>query len=177
MEREKQGRIIEDCVKRYQANLRGYIFSRTGDEQTADDLGQEVFVTAFEKRDTLDHSKDLWPWLLSVARNKLREYWRRKRREVGSATLELLIAGEQMKRDSESEADSVEERLGALRRCVQKLQPQAKRLVEMIYDEARSCVQAAAMLGQQVGTVRVTMHRIRKVLYSCVESEMEGNDR
>lgn len=54
-----------------------------GDEQQAEDVTQEVFLHVQRAIDGYDPSRELGPWVFTIAINKLRDHWRaRRRRDV-----------------------------------------------------------------------------------------------
>src|SRR5678816_4154807 len=62
--------------------------------------------------------------------------------------------------------------IDALAACLSKLPEHSRALVRMIYDERINCAEAAKRLQQKAGAVRVTIHRIRRALQSCVQSRL-----
>ena len=48
----------------------------------------------------------------------------------------------------------------------------SRQLVRMIYTERINCAEAAKRLQQKAGAVRVTIHRIRRALQACVQSQI-----
>ncbi len=75
--------VPRSVAERFQAVSRGlyrYVVVRLGgDASTADDLLQDVWIEASRQGDHLSESE--WePWLRGVARNLIRQHWRRSRR-------------------------------------------------------------------------------------------------
>jgi RNA polymerase sigma-70 factor (ECF subfamily) len=166
---------VEELVLAHQARLRAYLFARTGDAEAGDDIAQEVFLVVLKRWDEFDASRPAWPWLVTIARNLLHEHWREARRESRVDELEAFIAERQLR--EEDRAGSVaahESRMDALRQCLDKLAPESRELVRTIYGGRASCSAAADALGRRPGAVRMAIHRIRRALRSCVESELGG---
>ena len=82
----------------------------------------------------------------------------------------------------DSEADRLEEwaekqeRLDALNRAVERLDPEERALVTLFYYEDRSVGECAAITELSEGNVKVQLHRIRKKLYVLVNDEMNGTE-
>lgn len=82
----------------------------------------------------------------------------------------------------DSEADRLEEwaekqeRLDALNRAVERLDPEERALVTLFYYEDRSVGECAAITELSEGNVKVRLHRIRKKLYVLVNDEMNGTE-
>jgi len=163
--------LLDELVRGHQARLRAYLFSRTGDIDAADDLAQEVFLVVFRLIDQFDRSRPAWPWLLGIARNELREHWRSVARDKVTDAIEALVADRLLARDEGQDLP-----MDALAGCIEKLPGHSRDLVRMIYTERINCAEAAKRLQQKAGAVRVTIHRIRRALQSCVQSRLaEGS--
>lgn len=67
-----------DAVYRdYSDMIYRYLLAQTGNEQLAEELTQETFYQAVRSADKYDYSCKVTSWLCGIAKNKLREYWRR----------------------------------------------------------------------------------------------------
>ena len=88
---------FETLYDRYLPLLVGWSLKQTGDRELSADLTAEVFAAALisSPRYRAGEGGSLTAWLLGIARNKLRESWRRKRvedrarRRLGIGQLEL----------------------------------------------------------------------------------------
>jgi RNA polymerase sigma-70 factor (ECF subfamily) len=158
--------LLDELVRAHQARLRAYLFSRTGDIDAADDLAQEVFLVVFRLIDQYDRSRPAWPWLMGIARNELREHWRSVARDKVTDAIEALAADRLVAEDGDRLP------MDALAACLSKLPEHSRALVRMIYDERINCAEAARRLQQKAGAVRVTIHRIRRALQTCVQSRL-----
>jgi RNA polymerase sigma-70 factor, ECF subfamily len=167
--------LLDELVRAHQARLRAYLFSRTGDIDVADDLAQEVFLVVFRLIDQYDRSRPAWPWLIGIARNELRQHWRSAARDKVTDAIEALVADRLVAREGD-EAPADRMPMDALAACIQKLPGHSRDLVHMIYTERINCAEAARRLQQKAGAVRVTIHRIRRALQSCVQARLsEGS--
>jgi len=162
--------LLDELVRAHQARLRAYLFSRTGDIDAADDLAQEVFLVVFRLIDQYDRSRPAWPWLIGIARNELREHWRSAARDKVTDAIEALMADRLIADEGDSPADRLP--MDALAACLSKLPEHSRALVRMIYDERINCAEAAKRLQQKAGAVRVTIHRIRRALQTCVQARL-----
>jgi len=165
--------LLDTLVRAHQARLRAYLFSRTGDIDAADDLAQEVFLVVFRLIDHYDPARPAWPWLMGIARNELREHWRSVARDKVTDAIEALVADQMLACDEANPSDRLP--MDALAACLSKLPGHSRELVRMIYTERINCVEAAKRLQQKAGAVRVTIHRIRRALQACVESQIAEN--
>ena len=71
------GSSFEDLYRRHVQAVFRFALSVTGDRATAEDVTSEAFLALYRNLDSIDES--LLPgWLLTVARNRARDLWRRR---------------------------------------------------------------------------------------------------
>jgi len=66
----------------FKEELLGFIKSRINDSSIADDLLQEVFIKIHLKKDNLNDDTKLTSWIYQITRNKIIDYYRKKRIEI-----------------------------------------------------------------------------------------------
>ena len=64
----------------------------------------------------------------------------------------------------------------ALQICLDKLQPQQRKMILMRYTSDGSVPEIAEAIGRPARSVSVTLSRIRKTLFDCVRSETAAED-
>jgi RNA polymerase sigma factor (sigma-70 family) len=112
-----------------------------------------------------------------VARNVLKEYWRKPERK--SSSLEAILPSQQPGEDpsaveEEASAQQTQERqYQCLNRCVQNLSPEYQELiVQYYYAQGRTKIQNRNRLAEElkitVNALRIRAHRIREDLEGCV---------
>ena len=145
--------------------VRFKISSRTD----ADDLLQEVFLAAFEKFETLRDEKNFKPWLLSIARNKCRDYYRKKmdEREVSLETMEsnALATG----RFGLSEQSMVSTALDSLNAG-------DRQMIDLFFVGGYSQEEIARWLNIPVGTVKSRVFKARKHFKEAYAPELAKKD-
>jgi RNA polymerase sigma-70 factor (ECF subfamily) len=68
---------FEDLYRRHVQAVFRFAFHVTGDRETAEDVTSDAFLALYRNLDSIDES--LLPgWLLTVARNRARDLWRRR---------------------------------------------------------------------------------------------------
>jgi len=81
---QRDGRISE-VVKREQARLRSFIRRRVADADDAEDILQDVFYSLVEANRLLMPIEHVTGWLFRVARNRIIDFFRKKRPETFSS--------------------------------------------------------------------------------------------
>ena len=144
--RDHVGRVYALCV-------------RMVDEQSAEDLTQEVFIRVWSKLDTFKGQAQFGTWLHRLAVNHVlsrRETQRKReaRHAGGEGLLSRVIAPT---RRSSGHALDIERAIGQL--------PNRAREVFVLYDvEGYSHDEIADMLGVSVGTSKSQLHRARMLM-------------
>lgn len=170
-----QSKRVEALVYKYQARIRAFLFSRTGDADVADDLAQEVFLVFLKRIDKFDASQPVWPWLVGIARNKLREHWRSRPREIPTDSIEAFIQEAQItSEEADNMVEAHEQRLNALRVCIAKLAPASRKLLQMTYEQRMRSEDVAIALRRKAGAIRVALCRVRSWLAGCIQKCQEG---
>jgi RNA polymerase sigma-70 factor (ECF subfamily) len=151
-----------------------------GDPAAAEDVVQETFLVAFQKRGEYRRGEPFGAWLRGIARNLSRRHLERRSRGP------VLLLSDQAwgaldARAAELETAHVEPgfeaaRVSRLRKCVQKLTDRARALIELRYGEGLGIADLAARLHLAPGSVPVVLHRARAVLSDCLERRLAGGD-
>jgi len=156
---------------RTQPTLLAYLCSALSDLSTAEDVAQEVAVAATRQFTEEQAEKPFTPWVMGIARNQVALYYRKQYRDKLKFDSEVLAQIEEAVIENESE---IATRRSLLERCISKLNPKARRLVEFRYSAGLRTSEIADRVGTSSNTVSVTMSRIRKALTDCVSKQMNG---
>lgn len=161
-------KAFEELVKRHQAAVRGFLAARLSQKEEAEDLAQEVFLTAFRRRGTFSGEVKIEAWFRGIARNLLMNHVRKFRPKPigGSEELQLILdAGME---NEEGEGELVQ----ALRECVGELGGPSRDLVTERYLEGTSVKELEAKTGRGYSALTMQLHRIRTSLAGCIEEKM-----
>jgi RNA polymerase sigma-70 factor (ECF subfamily) len=140
--------------------VHGLLLARV-DPATADDLTQEVFLSAWRRLDRL-HEPRAWPaWLATIARNRALDHVRRDRPHQNLPP-ESVLSTAQGDAAIRAEAEQLLERIRELPDAY--LEPLILRLVEGL-----SGPEIAEHMGLSPGYVRVNLHRGMKLLRERLE--------
>jgi RNA polymerase sigma-70 factor (ECF subfamily) len=145
-------------------HLRAYFHRRLHDSAEVEDLVQETLLSLHRKRDTFDPREPFTPWAYAIARYRLLDHRRARRRH---ASVPLDTAGGLVA------AGNVEE--GAVRRDLGKLllglPGRQRRLVMETKILGYSIEEAAADSGLSPGAAKVSLHRGLKAMRERVRHE------
>lgn len=153
-----------DALLAHVPSLRAYARALCRDAAAADDLVQNVLLSAWESRDKLDEIICLRAWLFTILRNRylqnIRE-WRRRGRSIElDCVEEIPIAPTQ---ETRVEARQV-------LRVLMSLPRDQREVLLLVAVEGMSCEQAASVLGCSVGTVKSRTSRGRARLQTIIQN-------
>lgn len=154
--------------------LTAYLLGATGDRAAAEDLVQEVFQIAYEKRQGFAPGTNFGGWLRAIAQNCLARYFQRSRRQpilVGDAMRELENAAA---REEGRLLDPgwMKARVDALRQCLERLTARAREILRSRYGDGRPAQEVAAEYGMTVTALNVAAFRAREAVAQCVERKL-----
>jgi len=90
----EQDQRISEAVDREQARLRNFIRRRVPDQGDAEDILQDVFYELVEAYRMMKPVEQVTAWLFRVARNRITDLFRRKKREARSEPVASTEEGE-----------------------------------------------------------------------------------
>jgi RNA polymerase sigma-70 factor (ECF subfamily) len=148
--------------------LRGFILSLMPDFGRVDDVLQETFLTVSRKAEDFVPGSNFMGWACAIARFKVLEAVRANPhapQALSEEVLESLCA-------CEPEPEEQQERLKFLADCLNQLAPQARRAVELRYQQAHKPSEIAQIMGWSADAVYVALSRARVVLRECVSRKL-----
>lgn len=156
-------------VRQHEGWLRAMLRGRLVDWATADDLAQEVFITAFRKIHDLREGASLEAWLRGIAMNLLRNHQRKRREEYigGNLELDLLLNGQPLPFETGPPS------LDALTECLRSLGSESRQLLEKRYLHGQTVREISAETGRGYSALTMMFHRLREALATCVENKLE----
>lgn len=166
-------RLATNWVKT-QPILLAYLCAAVSDLSVAEDIAQEVAVATTRQYTDEQAERPFTPWVLGIARNQVLLHLRKKYRNRLIFDTDVLGQIEQAVCRAEPEAIN---RRTALATCLKKLSPKARRLIELRYESGVEPKQIAQALGSSVGSINVTLCRIRKALGECVNRRLQKESR
>lgn len=141
----------------YADDIFRYLLVHVRDRQLAEDLTADTFTKAWMRLDSFDF-KQPRPWLYTIARNTMTDYWRKKH--------PLPLEGEELVSDKEPLEEQVGKQLSAeaMQAAVSRLPDDMRSVVTMRFMLGYSAKKTAESLGLSEGNVRVVQYRALKKL-------------
>jgi RNA polymerase sigma-70 factor (ECF subfamily) len=165
-----QGAALLAMYDRAVPQVYGYLCTRAGSPVVAEDLTADTFLAAVQavQRDAVPELTVAW--LISVARHKLIDHWRRQAREESG----LRLVGEDDDETYEDDADLRFERAQA-RAVLNQLGPHHRSALTLRYLDGLSVPEVADHLGRTVHATEALLVRARNAFRVAYE-EGRGDD-
>ncbi len=156
-----------------------YVLSIVRSPEEAEDLTQETFLRAHDKRSSLQDPSKLLPWLYRIATNVCRDRFRQASFRTPPRSLDQRPDGE-TEPDAFEPADDQTPRLDQLMEqdqmstCVQKYLmnlPDTYRAVMMLHDvDGLTNEEISEFLGITLATAKIRLHRARVKLRAALKN-------
>jgi RNA polymerase sigma-70 factor, ECF subfamily len=151
-------RAYADLVDRYKNAIYRHCYAVVRDEDSAEDIAQEVFIAAFYKLKLYDPQYRLSTWLFKIGTNRSLNYLKKWGKEV-SVDDELI--GIIISKQPTPHAEAVN---NELRQAVANLNPKYRIAISLYYWQGLSIAETALAMGAPVGSVKVWLKRAKEDL-------------
>lgn len=155
-----------------QGALRSFVLSLIPNHPDVLDLLQEINIIIWEHKDSFKIGTNFRAWAFVVARHKVMNE-RKKLRRAHWLVFDDDLIDTFTEEGSECSKDWVETRCRALEKCLRKLRPQDRELVEARYTSKIEFERFALNAGRPRASLRVTLCRVRAALRRCVRQHLE----
>jgi RNA polymerase sigma-70 factor, ECF subfamily len=156
-------------VRLHERRVYGLVFRMAGNRSDADDLAQEVFLSAWKSIASFRRGSSFYTWLYRIAVNTSLTFLRKRSREKDRAEFHENMAGVDTGRDafSSPEGSSSRSELRArMDEAIASLPVHFRASFVLVVDQGLSHAEAAGILGCSENTVSWRMHKARKILQS-----------
>ncbi len=136
------------------------------DRGHAEEASQQTFIKAWQAADRVDPSRDIGPWLYTIARRVAIDVYRRERRHSAAELSDREIAVLPPSLDGAWEEWQV-------RQAVESLPPDERDVLRHIYFLGYTQQETADRLDVPVGTVKSRSHRAHRKLAESLEHLQE----
>ncbi len=155
-------KAAEELYDELASKLYGFIFSRTGSREIAEDLSQEIFIKLIERVESFDPKKGRFTvWFWRMVRNTLIDHYRKKKAMPFSSFEDDEVAGM-----SVSEIPDMDNILKyrRLRTTIATFAVEEQELFELRFVAGMSYKDIANIMDKPEGTLRVTALRLKEKL-------------
>ena len=152
---EKNVSEFEKLISRERISIERFVRFKICVKEDADDILQNVYITAMQKFNQLKNKESFKAWIISIARNKCNDYFREKAKVLELPVEELLETKLMPCRQGLTEIQSVQETL-------EKLGGKEKQILYLYFWKEMTQEEIAEKLGIPLGTVKSRLHTAKK---------------
>jgi RNA polymerase sigma-70 factor (ECF subfamily) len=162
---------FSELVEKYHKPLLNFIYHLLGNPSIVEDLGQDVFLSAYQSLAQFDLSRGtpFSAWLFTIARNKVYSELRKRKPLFPLENLFHLRSPE----PGPEELLLSQERVNAIRECL-KVLPETYQQALMAHLDGITHAQVARDEYIPVGTVKARFFRAKKLMKGLLEKRMGG---
>jgi len=145
-------------IDRYKNALYHHCFAIVRNEDVAEDIAQDTFITAYYKLRHYNPEYRLSTWLFKISTNKALTWLKKAARET-AASDELIatIASPHPRPDQQAETQELHD-------AVAGLQPKYRSVISLYYWQGLSYQEIATVLAVPTGSVKGWMSRAKQLL-------------
>ncbi len=158
-------------VNRYQ----NYVFTLTlrlvKNREEAEEVAQDVFIKAYKYLADFRGDSKFSTWLYTIVNNTCISFLRKKKLTIHSLDDERVFAKAD-NQDAGFRADGVEQKSRHLMvgEAIRRLKPDDASIITLFYKNEQSLEEIALVLGLEVNTAKVRLHRARARLKELMET-------
>lgn len=150
--------------------LRAYVFLYVSPITDAEDVVQEIALAAAQDFESYDAASPFLNWVIGIARNRIREHYRRRGRHRHEAFDDSALG--KIESAFQAAAALPDLRRDALEQCMALLNKRARQLVEFRYLHNLSPAEIAPRLGLSLQSVYTRLSQVRAQLRECAERRL-----
>lgn len=165
-----QHQQFAERVVRNQQRIFRYIVSLVPNRADADELFQQTCLTLWESWERYDMSLDFVPWACGIAHNHVRNFYRKRQNsevQLDADVVEMLATRSSQLRQRD------DEKLAALRGCLNELTERNRGIVENYYG-GMSVQEIATQRDLSANAIYKLLDRVREALHDCVNLRLAG---
>ena len=162
--------LFEILVRENADSLAAFLRAAVQDQASADDLFQETMLVAWRKIGEYDRTRPFGAWLRGIARNLVLAHYRAATRQIAVADDEIVDRlDRRMAEVDRQPGDTLDEKVQALRDCIDRLEPLYQEPIELHYRQHRTTEWIAERLATTKDAVQKQLQRARARLAECLE--------
>jgi RNA polymerase sigma-70 factor (ECF subfamily) len=152
---------------RHHVRVYRFVLRLVGNPSVAEDLISEVFLDVWRQADRFEGRSAVSTWMLAIARFKaLSALRKRPDEELDEETAEAI----EDTSDNPEVALEKKDKSAVLRQCLEKLSPEHKEIIDLVYYHEKSVEEVAEIVGIPENTVKTRMFYARKKLAELLQA-------
>lgn len=146
-----------ELVERYKNALYHHCYAIARDEDLAEDIAQETFITAYYKLSTFDTSRRLSTWLFKIATNKALRALKQRKNLVYNDDIIVELRSPQPEPIELAQHREV-------RHAVARLEPKYRTVISLYYWQGLGYAEIAQVMNKPEGSIKTWIRRAKLTL-------------
>ncbi len=174
--KEKNEKAFNTLLNSYWSDVYNFQFSKTSDQDEAQDITIKTFAKAFEKIHLYDSKYNFKTWLISISKNLLIDSFRKNKTETISIHKKESEAYK-ISDDAPTAEDLLinEQNLNRLLNYIKQLKPHHQEIINLRYFNEMSYKEMAIALNEPIGNIKVKLLRAKKILATVISSRKNNS--
>ncbi|HSW81649.1 MAG TPA: RNA polymerase sigma factor [Candidatus Saccharimonas sp.] len=149
--------LYGELIDRYKTGLYYHCFTIICDEDAAEDIAQETFITAYRNLKKYDQKHAFSTWLYKIATRKAIDHLRKRRTVPLQEQTLATITSTQPGPDRSAVYREMQD-------AVNNLRPKYRSAINLYYWQGKSYDDIATIMGTSVSSIKVWLHRAKQQL-------------
>lgn len=178
---EKQ---LREWIEKYSGKLLNRAFYMVSNREEAQDLVQEVFLSAYSSMSKFESKSSVLTWLYQILNHKISDFYRKKYKSIGNISLDSFFDETGFWENNDVleswESDSAENEIGieeTLQKCLEELPAKWKIPIKLYYIQQKKTKEICQETGISSTNLWKIFQRSRLQLRECIEINWFEKDR
>ncbi len=164
---KKTNLSFDDLLNNNWDYVYNFLLKKTNNDFLSEEITIQSFSKAFEKIDLFDKKYKFKTWIVSIAKNQLNDYFKKKKLRFENIENINLVG---LKNNSNPEEELInKEKYNHLNEKIEELKPMYKEIIKLKYIEDLSIRQISKKINQPLNTVKIKIFRAKKILSEILE--------
>lgn len=160
--------LYREIIREFAPAVRSFLASRLFAKDMVEDLAQETFIAAYENINSFDLDQNFRQWIIGIASNKLKMYFRSTKIQK-SAYEKILDIIRLRNTEEEVEATDTEEHQNSkLHSCLEAIPERTRELLKAHYFQNIQIKQIAELQKTTEDAISSLLYRTKKKLADCI---------
>jgi len=164
---KKTNLSFDDLLNNNWDYVYNFLLKKTNNDFLSEEITIQSFSKAFEKIDLFDQKYKFKTWIVSIAKNQLNDYFKKKKLRFENIENINLVG---LKNNFNPEEELInKEKYNHLNEKIEELKPMYKEIIKLKYIEDLSIRQISKKINQPLNTVKIKIFRAKKILSEILE--------
>ncbi len=169
--KEKDEKAFNTLLNTYWSDIYRFQFSKTGNEDEAEDITIKTFSKAFDKIHLYNKRYNFKTWLISISKNIFLDHLRKQRTDTISINKKESEAYKIFDESPSAEDQLIiEQNLAQLLNYLKQLKPHYQEIINLRYFREMSYKEMADNLNEPMSNIKVKLLRAKKLLAEIIEA-------